>query len=836
MRLAAKLAWRDLRGGFRGLRIFLACLILGVTIIAAIGSLSASLVAGLNAQGKNILGGDIDFRLVHRKATAEEYAFLRAQGTVSHSATMRAMARFAEDTSLVELKIIDAAYPLYGTLRTTPNTALADGQGWVEPILLEQLNVKIGDIIDVGNAAIQLVGLIEEEPDRLAGGFAVGPRLMINQTTLVATKLDLPGSLINHHYRIKLSEGNSIAYVMTQAKARFPLAGWRIRSFEDASPSLRRSIERIGLFLTMVGLSVLIIGGVGVGNAIHAYLATRRTVIAIFKSLGMSERLVFFTYALQILWLSGIGILCGLALGAGVLWPLDWFFGALLPVGMVKTIFPMPLITAAGFGFFTACIFSLWPLGKLYRLSAADLFRERIGEVKTSPPFIYMIAILFSIVGLIAIAVMISETMEIILWFSLGLGAIYMGLRGAAFGVKMLARRVKNAPPFFIGAPLWRLALSNFYRPGNATNALILSMGLAVSLLTAIALINGNFTKAMQNEFPDQAPSFFFLDIQPDQIEQFEALARAQSGFIGLQKSPLLRGAILAVNDISAENVKAAPEAQWVLRGDRGLTYSAQPPEGTKFVAGTWWPADYEGPPLISLDIDIARGLNIGIGDKISVNILGRPLTGEVYNLRKVNWAEGGINFAMIFSPQPLQYAPHTFMATLSLDTAQENAFRRDITAAFPNITTIRVKEAITDFAALLENFTLAVQIISLFTILAGIFVLAGAFASGRHARAYDAVMMKILGAQSGQILRGAILEYALMGCAVALIAGVAAFGLAWVLVTQLMELAWSLSFIDSLVISVTTLTITISGAIICGLAFTLGILYMPAAPVLRRN
>ncbi|MEC7163092.1 MAG: hypothetical protein VXW20_02400 [Pseudomonadota bacterium] len=313
--LALRLARREMRQGFSGFRIFFLCLVLGISTISAVGSLSASMVAGMTAQGQAILGGDMDFRLVHREASDTELAWLDGQADLSRMATMRAMVRHEQATLLVEAKAVDNIYPLYGEVALASGGALAPALAAEETAsgkiygavaeggLFDRLDIAPGAIVQLGDIRVRLSDRISNEPDRSAGGFPLAPRLLLGFEGLRAAGLLQPGSLINFHYRLKLPPENArgrMAEIVRGAENAFPNAGWRIRDRFDASPSLRRFVERLGLFLTLVGLTALVVGGVGVGNAITAYLERRRETIAIVKALGGSGRFIFKIYGKKV--------------------------------------------------------------------------------------------------------------------------------------------------------------------------------------------------------------------------------------------------------------------------------------------------------------------------------------------------------------------------------------------------------------------------------------------------------------------------------------------------------------------------------------------------------
>lgn len=853
-RLAFRLARREMRArpdarGFAGFRIFLLCLTLGIFTIAGVGSLSAALVGGMVAQGQSILGGDIDVRVIQRPASEAQRAFLTQAADFSEVATLRAMIRPLSDTNfdaamLVEAKAVDGAYPLYGDVRLSRvqggshdlAAALAPRQNRGQVIygavaeqgLFDRLAIEPGALLAMGDVTLELRAVLAHEPDRNAGGFPLAPRLMVQPEALTQAGLLRPGALVNHHYRLKLPARADTADVKTQVdalQAAFPEAGWRVRDRSDASPAMRRFIERLGLFLTLVGLTALVVGGVGVGNAITAYLQKRRETIAVLKALGGTGRFIARIYALQIAALSFVALGVGLALGAAVPFAVQVLAGDILPVRLALTLYPKPLLAASGFGLLAAAAFALWPLGRVELTSVTALFRGETQPQGGWPAKRYLVAIILCFIGLCALAILISERRDVALWFALGIAISYILLRGAAALLVLLARRAGRPR-----RPELRMALANITRPNAPVRAVMLSIGLSVTLLSAISMVDGNVNAQISGDLPDRTPSFFLLDIAPEQMTPLMAQMRGDENISQIETTPMLRGQIISLRGIAAADYDAPPEAAWVLRGDRGLTYAADLPDGSSLVAGQWWPQDYQGPVLVSVAAEEAGELGLTLGDEIKVNVLGRPLTATIANLRHIDWASGGMNFVFVFSPQPLASAPHTHLASLVVATEGEAAFTRTLARNYPNISIIRVKEAIASLRDVLTNLGLGIRAMSGLTLLAGILVLAGAMASGHRARVYDAVVMKVLGATRRRILLAFALEYALMGLGAAVIAVFTGTLAAYALVTGPMQ--------ADFVFLPLTLALTVLGAValtvILGLVGTYAALGAPAAPVLR--
>lgn len=803
-----KLAWtyalRDLRGGLKGLRLLVACLILGVAAIAGVGSLTQAIVGGLASQGQSILGGDVEVRFTHRDATAAEREALSAVAQrVSVSARMRAMARPDQsDALLVELKTVDASFPLYGTALVTPARPLAsllgeeDGQ-WgalIDPVLADRLNLTIGDAISTGEQHFIVRGIITQEPDRANEGFDLGPRLMIDHRALPSTGLVQPGSLVRFHYRLKLPAGADIKATTDELNARFPDAGWQIRDRENGAPGLRRFVTQMGQFLTLVGLTALMVAGVGVGNAVTAYLERKTSSIAILKTLGASSSLIFRTYFMQIGLVAAGAILIGLLLGLAVPPLAALALKDQIPVTPDVRLHPLPLLAAALFGALTAAAFALWPLARARDLPAARLFRAAVETQLGRPRPRFLVYSALAVLAAVILAVLMAQEKRLALGFVAGAVGLLVVLRAVGWLVARAARALPRSRQ-----PLLRIAIANLHRPGSVTPAVVTALGLGLSLFATLAVIEANLSGQIDKVIPKKAPAFFFVDIPVDQIEAFRATVAAVPGVGAIETVPNVRGRITHVNGTPSDQIKADPDAAWVLRGDRGLAYTASFPEGNTLVAGKWWPANYSGEPIVSMEEDIARGLGVGIGDTVSVNVLGVDLTARIANLRRVDWDSLGLNFVLLFAPGALENAPHTFLATVQADGPAEQAVYRTVTRAYPTVSVVRMKEVLNSVSGLLGQISTAVRTTGLVTIIAGVLVLIGAMAAGQQAKAYDAVMLKVLGASRRQVLAAYMLEYLILGLVTGLIALALGLGAGWFIVTRILDLEWALSWLPLL-------------------------------------
>lgn len=791
MPLALRLALRDLRGGLTGLRLLAICLALGVAALAGVGSLSAAIVAGLAAQGQSILGGDLEVRITQRQATAPERAAFARSGTVSETVRMRAMAtrRDGSEAVLAELKGVDAAYPLYGALAMEPGALAnrpAGSQVAIAPALADRLRLRVGEQVKIGNAVFTVSGIIAVEPDRVGEGFTFGPVALVDLAGLEMTGLVQPGSLYRAHYRIRLPEGEDPAGVGKALVQRFPDAGFALQDRSNGAPGTRRFIERLGQFLTLVGLTALVVAGVGVGNGVAAYLDGKRGGIATLKVLGAHSRTIYQSYVAQILIVSAGAILVGLAIGAAVPWVVRLVAGNALPVAPRLSLYPASLLMSAVYGTLIALAFAVIPLARARAVSAASLFRGSV-EDGWRPPLPVLALALAAALCIAALAIVTAREPL----FAASFVASAAGLLALLALMGTAVRRAAAALPR-PKRPLLRLALANLHRPAAQTSRLIVALGLGLTLFATLAVIESNLSGQINRTVPERAPSFFMLDIPVAEIDRFRALVRAEAPGAELATVPSLRGPIVAVNGVRVADMKTLPESAWILRGDRGLTYAARPPEGSRIVAGKWWAPDYAGPPLVSLDVEAANALGIGVGDTLTVSVLGTEVTATIASLREINWDTLGFNFVLVYSPGVLEAAPHTFLATVALPQNEERALQRAVTQAFPSVSSIRVKDVITSVGSLLGQLSTAVRSAAAVAVAAGIAVLVGALAASRRARTYDSVLLKLLGATRPQVLAAQAIEYSLLAGIVAGLALLLGGAAGWYVVTRVLELDWA--------------------------------------------
>lgn len=808
--VAFRIALRELRGGLRGFWVFLACLTLGVGAIAAVGSVRTSIEQGLSQQGAVLLGGDAELEFTYRFADKKERDWMASVSQrVSEIVDFRSMAVTGvgndADRALTQVKAVDNLYPLYGDIRLLPEMPLEKalrGNGPVpgavmDRVLMDRLGLSVGDTFHLGTKPFYLAAAIAHEPDNASAGFGLGPRTIVATAALDGSGLLEPGSIFETKYRMILPEADDLEKLKSEAKALFEDTGAHWHDRRNGAPGVQRFVERIGSFLVLVGLAGLAVGGVGVSAAVRAYLGSKTAVIATLKTLGADGRTIFLVYLMQIGVLAAIGIGSGLMFGAAAPVLLAPVIESTLPVQAAIGVHIAPLAEAAVYGVLTALIFTLWPLAKAGEIRAAALFRDPAGQMHGWPRPFFLILILFLTAALVALATVFSGAPRLALWTAGGILAALAILVVAALGVKYLAARLARARALR-GHTALRLALGAVGGPSGESTSVVLSLGLGLAVLAAIGQIDANLRSAIERDLPEVAPSYFFVDIQQSQLDGFLERVTRDPRVSRVDTAPMLRGVLTRINGVSAREVAGD---HWVVRGDRGITYSATPPEHSTLTQGDWWPEDYSGPPLVSVAEEEAQEIGLKLGDTLTINVLGRDIDAKIANFRIVDFSDASINFVLTLNPSALVGAPHTNIATVYAEQTAEAPLLRDLAGDYPNITAIRVRDAIARVSDALDGIAAATSYGAGATLLTGFIVLLGAAAAGEPARLFEAAVLKTVGSTRAKILASFAFRSAILGAAagmVALLAGVIA---GWSIITFVMETAYRLELVSALAI-----------------------------------
>jgi putative ABC transport system permease protein len=834
------IALRELRAGLSGFYIFMACVALGVAVIATVSTLSDAIRAGFEQQGEIILGGDATFSRMHTRATDAERKWMSDRGTVSESATLRTMARRldGDQQAMVEIKSVDSAYPLAGDVEvegTTFAQAMATPDSIVvDPVLLSQLGLKLGDKLRIGDAEVTALSTLVKEPDAVADRLTYGPRVFVSHATLEKTGLVQPGTLVRYRYAVKLNPDEDdravdLAKFRETAKADLAESGFIMADRRSPSPQVERTLDRLRQFLTFLGLAALLVGGVGIASAVATFIERRRNVIAIMKTVGGTSRTVLLIFLIQVLAIAVIGVVAGLAIGLSAPYFLISAYGDQLPVQAELAYSATSILASATYGLLVALLFTLWPLGRAELIKPSVLFRDQVAPERVWPRRGIMLMTAIIAAALLGFVLMMAESARIAFYFCAALILVFSVFAGLGSLVTIIARRVPR-PRW----PEFALAVGNLGAPGGLTRSVVVSLGAGLSLLVAVALADASLVEELTSRLPQKAPSHFLLDVPKSDAQRLTEIMQKEAPGAHVVEAPMLRGRLVEMNGRKAEEIKLPPEAQWVLNGDRGLTFADMLPEGSRLVEGEWWPEGYSGEALVSFERDLAGHLGLKIGDRVTVNVLGRNLTARIANLREVKWESLTLNFVMVFSSNALASAPYKLLATVSLPEnvpfETEANLGRVIGKAFPSVTVIRVKDALEAVNTILEKVMVAVRVAGGVTLIAGALVLAGALATAQRRRIREAVVLKVLGATRRRILTSHVIEYVLLATVAALFAAALGTLAAWVGVEEVMKIPFTFS-VDAII---RALALAIGLVLLFGCLGTWAVLRAKSTVILR--
>ena len=798
MSVAVRLAWRQARGAWRAFALFFACVTLGVAALVAVGSFAATLSTTLTREAKALTGGDLELRAARPlpAEAVEELDALRGAGArVIAVRELVAMARVADGRSLlVELKAPEAGYPLYGTLQTAPGAALttllADNGAVLQREALERLGLSVGDRFSLGAATFTVRGVVEREPDRSASLVILGPRIFIAPDAVERTGLVQQGSRVRYRALVRLPEARVARDAREAIARRVADPGIRVTSFDEAQPGLRRFFSQLAAYLGLVGLASLLVGGIGVASAVATFVRRRERTIAILKSLGADSRTLLATFLLQTQTVGVAASVVGAALGVALQPVLIGLLAGFVPFALHPRVDALTVTRGMLMGVLTTFLCALWPLLEVRAVRPSLLLRR---DVDATPargrrPWIAVIPIA---AGLAALSMWQAG--------SLKLGAIFLGaslaavvtLLAIARGLVVAARRIRHAP-----SPAWRHGLGGLRRPGGHSARVVVALGAGVMLLVAVALLQENLHAQIDHERKQDAPSFFFIDVQPDQRDAFARLVRETGGGATAALTPIVRARLAAVNGepVTRELVRARVgedrEGAFYYTREYALTWAAAPPSANVLVRGRWWGAE-PGPPRVSVEDKMAAQLGIDVGARLTFDVQGVPIEAEVANLRRVDWQNLTTNFFVVFSPGALEGAPTTFVATARTPITAEAALQRAVAGAFPNVTTIPVRDVLERVGAVLGDIAIAIRVVALFTVATGLVVMAGALTATRYQRLYESVVLRTLGATRGAVARAFAVEYGCLGAAAGIGGTTLAMVLAWIVLRFVLDTPW---------------------------------------------
>jgi putative ABC transport system permease protein len=823
-----RVALVDLRGDLRRFGVLLACLALGVATIALVGSVGAALQSALNRDARLLLGGDLEAGISYRFAEPAEKDYFATLGKTAEVVEVMGNARLGEEQAFLALRAVDGNYPLVGNVTITdpltPDVPLfeliAEKNGVyglvAETLLFDRLNLKVGDQITINEVPFQLRGVLSGVPDQVTTGLQFGIPAIITVDSLKATNIIEPGVLARFRYKVELNEPEKFDETAKAIKATFPETGWDVNSPRDATVDLARFFGIFSRFLTIVGLSALLVGGVGVSNAITAYVTERQRSIATLKAMGATSARILTHFLSQVLILTVVGIILGLILGAVITLVALPIVGSLLDINLPVIVDPLSLLIASGFGILVGFAFAFLPLKRAEALKPALLFRASgaaieggLGWKQLFKPS-FWIPLLLAVAAIYGLALLTTNRQELVFWYALGVAASFIVLRLAGWGLQRLLRLVPPLPDAG-----FRNALKSIYRPGAPAPVVILSLGLGLALLLLIALIDNNLRHQLDREqVPPDAPSFVFMDLFEDEVAQLQDFQQADTRVEGFEAMAMLRGAMISINGTPVVDMQAPSEemAMAFEGGEFPLTASGPLPARSTVVQGNWWPADYDGEPLVSVFTEMADSMKLKIGDEIGFRVYGEEFTARVANLRDINWRGGGVSFAFVFTPNILEQFPVSYVGLLRTTPGTERDMQQTLVDTFPSLAFFPVSDALDIFSRILDAITNAVAVIGGLAVVSGLLVLAGAMAAGRRQREADAVVMKVLGATRGDVVRAFVIEYGLLGALAAVIAAALSIVGAWAFVELILEIDFNVNplVIIGVIVAAVALTIAV--------------------------
>jgi putative ABC transport system permease protein len=843
LKLAARFALRESRGGMKSMRLMLLAMALGVALITAIGMVRDSLFAGIESDSRTLLGGDVSLSRFYQAARDDELEWMKKQGALSRVVELRSMATLIDapkeitpPSKLVEVKAVDSVYPLTGGVVLEPGLELQEllaerdthfGAA-VDNDLLKVMNAKLGDRIRIGEAVVTIRAVLRREPDRIVNTYLLGPRVLISQPALDASGLLAPGSVTTYRYRITLDNPARAEAVAAEAQTLFASGGWRTQTWHKAAPRLEELLERLQRYIGLVGLAVLVTGGMGVANATTAWFDRRQKNIAILKSVGTPVNVIGMAYAMQLMAAAALAIMLGMVAGLIVPPFILPLMDDALPVAPVWVYSPGFLAAVAAFSFLTACAFAFWPLYRATQFRPAAIFRAGAGIVRGDVPLRLWHIVSYALFAgvMVALAGVVVRDVKLTLVFASGVGLGMVALAALAASIRFGAARVARR-----GRLELRYALANLARPHAPTASVILSLGMGTALLVAVMLMKDNMLRQFGGELPEHAPTYFVLDIPEESLAGFETIARDTAGVSQVVTYPAVRGRITAINKVDAAKAEISPEVSWAIQGDRMLSFSNEPPPESAVKQGQWWKDDYSGAPLVSITEDLAKGMRLKVGDTLSVEVLGEPITATIASIRDVNWQNYRMNFALIFTPTTLSHLPHSYMATLKTRGEDaDGAFLAAMSQQLPTAPVVRLKEALQDASALVQKISYVVQAVALVAMTMGIAVMATAISATQAHRVFDHTMFKVLGATRKRILAMLATEFTVTGLSAILAAWVLGSIAAWVMMTEVMRSPFELS----LLVLLSTGFFALLTAVVLGLSLTWRLLSIRPLRILR--
>ncbi len=886
--LACKMAWRETRGGWRRFVFFVLCVAIGVGAVVGIELFAANVEGVILGDARSLLGGDVEIRLARdlgESGDATVAGFKKRGIDMTHVWELVGMAavreravgddahgpRTSRSSQLVELKAVESNYPLYGRVGTSPDmplhALLSPASSCpdmplsvpcfgivVQESLLIVLGLDVGAHLKIGQAWFEVRGVLLKEPDRVASAFSLGPRVMLSRDALVATDLMQVGSRVRQRYLLRVPESLSLGPFLEELRGRLAGEGARVSSFRNAQPRIQRFLDQFTTWLGLIALTALFVGGLGIACTMYGFITHKLTTVAILKTLGADAGFIMRVYLGQSGLMGGVGSLIGAAGGVGLQMAMPLMLGGLLPVAVGATVTVMPLVKGLVLGLGTTLLFTVWPLLMIRTVPPALVFRRDVdrGVAPAHEPSRWTIVsraggrfgqdrqrLLASVVigaGLLSLAMWQARSAWLGTVFLLAFGAALVLLRA---GVWLLLNMVRTMPQ--PRSPVARHALGRVQRPGNDTMSMAISIGVGVMVMATVAMVKVSLLSALEDRIPEDAPTFFFIDIQPDQTPSFERIVRAHTPTGTYALTPVVRARLGSLNGAPV-NPEAHTDTRngWYFTREYVLTESADFPKDNTIVVGHWWTpsrSDHGRPGVrraarVSVEEEAAGILGLEVGSTVEFNVQGVPLSAVVESIREVDWGSFSTNFYMMLSPDSLQGAPLTYLATATVGPDEEIPLQQALVRALPNVTAIQIGDVLANVARLLEQLAWVIQGMALLSIISGAAVMAAALSATRYRRLYEAAVLKVIGCTRRMLAQSFALEFAMIGT----LAGGIGVGLAGVLSWAILRFFLDLPWVWQPAVMGWGLVATVGLAVAVGFMSTWRVLGQPPLAVLRQE
>ena len=769
-----KLSIKELRGSFNEFKIVITSIFLGVFIISAVGSLSENLKFEINDQRSELLGGSFELSTTYQKFPQKIKRWLEVNGKTSEVIELRTMLSSNKNSivkrRLVELKAVDENWPLVGNISIKPEQSLNQSINntnfngvLIDKNVKNQLNLNLGDMLNLGDSKIIIKGILKKEPDRMFSFATFGSRVLLSIKTLQKTNLIIPGSLVKYKIKFIPNEKNiNLSYLSKLVEG----TNISIRDVNSSTNNFNNFIERTSLFISMVGLITLLISGIGISNGVKGYIIKKIKNIAILKSLGAKNTQVFLIYLFQVMVIFLLSIIPALLAGISIPFLLSPIISSELFDTFQARIFLQPIIISFSFGLIVCLLFTIIPIARTYEIKPIQLIRYSAHNIHNQNSKNIKIFIIFLICLLCYLTVIMTNDIKLSVYIFTSIVISFIILSVFTNLYFYILKKIN----FKIGS-LSELVRKSIISKNSFSKAIVVSFSIGLSLLISLNIIEESLDNKISKTINQEAPNHFLIDIQPNQIEIIKKIASASKDVLFLNSQPMLRGRITEINDIKVENLKVNKDVQWVLKRDRAFSWTNERPENSKLISGEWWKKDYNGPLLVSIGDKIAKGMNLKIGDNIRFNILGRNFEAKIFNTREIIWENMNINFIFVLSESNLQNAPHTWIASSTSNNKEiNNEFIEKVVNQFSNISSISIEESYKAIKSILKLLIIIINSIAFITLLSGVIVLAGILDVSKKDKLYEIAIFKILGASPKKISLLWLYEYLIIGLMASLI------------------------------------------------------------------